>query len=161
MLACVYSHRHEHTLCTPPPACCSLLPLPLQRASLVHKSQQNGPWDCQWLGKQVPRYLRSCPLSSDATSSMWTWSHSWEMEKRADAWRDLFQSAAPVQTGLAHWDEPVGMTAPKSKPINQYRLFQVLHIRILLSIKEGVKVSVCDVASYCCAAAWTQSRLLE
>lgn len=103
--------------------------------------------------QEVPRYLRSCPLSSDATSSMWTWSHSCKMEKRADVWRDLFQGSAPVQAGLAYWEEPVGRKAPKSKPINQYRLLQWSHTRYRSVLKTRWKVSVSDITSYCCETA--------
>lgn len=44
--------------------------------------------------RKVIRYLKSCPLSSEATSSMWTWSHSWEMKGKQICMRWIRYSRA-------------------------------------------------------------------
>lgn len=57
-------------------------------------------------------YLRSCPLSSEATSSMWTWSHSWENggKKKSGYIRRSISEWSAVQAGLFK-GEPPGATA--------------------------------------------------
>lgn len=61
--------------------------------------------------RKVILYLKSCPLSSEATSSMWTWSHSWEMKGKQICMRCICFSGVMycVQTGSPA-AEPQGTT---------------------------------------------------
>jgi len=57
---------------------------------------------------QESLYLRSCPLSSDATSSIWTWSHSWEMKKESGYIKRSMSAWSPVRAGLSAWGRACG-----------------------------------------------------
>lgn len=66
--------------------------------------------------RKVILYLKSCPLSSEATSSMWTWSHSWEMKGKQICMRCICFSGVMycVQTGSPA-AEPRGTTLTETE----------------------------------------------
>lgn len=119
---------------------------------------QNAPEDMSGsqvsaVTQEVPCYLRSCPLSSEATSSMWTWSHSCkmeEMEKRADVWKGSVSERSPCtgRPGLLR-----GACGEEGSKITTHKSVQNILIitnKLLLGIKDEVKVSASDKTSYCC-----------